>query len=57
MHCARIAYVFPRIHTPPYASVRVRTKETPMAETGQHDQRYERYDGGSPEAERLVFER
>ncbi len=28
-----------------------------MAETGQHDQRYERYDGGSPEAERLVFER
>ena len=31
--------------------------ETPMAETGQHDQRYERNDGGSPEAERLVFER
>ncbi|WP_327342585.1 peroxidase family protein [Streptomyces europaeiscabiei] len=28
-----------------------------MAETGKHDQRYERYDGGSPEAERLVFER
>ena len=28
-----------------------------MAETGQHDQRYERYEGGSPEAERLVFER
>ncbi|MPY47544.1 peroxidase family protein [Streptomyces acidicola] len=31
-----------------------------MAETGQQDQRvqrYERYEGGSPEAERLVFER
>ncbi|MEI5519286.1 peroxidase family protein [Streptomyces brasiliscabiei] len=28
-----------------------------MAETGRHDQRYEKYDGGSPEAERLVFER
>ncbi|WP_372443626.1 hypothetical protein [Streptomyces adelaidensis] len=28
-----------------------------MAESGQHDQRYERYDGGSPEAEQLVFER
>lgn len=28
-----------------------------MAETGQHHQQYERYEGGSPEAERLVFER
>ncbi|MER6122470.1 peroxidase family protein [Streptomyces sp. NPDC001795] len=28
-----------------------------MAETGQHEQQYERYEGGSPEAERLVFER
>ncbi|MEV0225260.1 peroxidase family protein [Streptomyces sp. NPDC050704] len=29
-----------------------------MTETGrQHEQRYERYEGGSPEAERLVFER
>ncbi|MEU6305288.1 peroxidase, partial [Streptomyces chartreusis] len=29
-----------------------------MAESGQqHEQRYERYEGGSPQAERLVFER
>ncbi|WP_327433450.1 peroxidase family protein [Streptomyces sp. NBC_01236] len=28
-----------------------------MAETGQHKQQYEQYEGGSPEAERLVFER
>ncbi|MER5939296.1 peroxidase family protein [Streptomyces sp. NPDC001928] len=28
-----------------------------MAESGQHEQRYERYEGGSPRAERLVFER
>ncbi|MPY60005.1 peroxidase family protein [Streptomyces spongiae] len=28
-----------------------------MAESGQQDQQYERYEGGSPEAERLVFER
>ncbi|MET7699358.1 peroxidase family protein [Streptomyces sp. NPDC005485] len=28
-----------------------------MAETGQHEQQYERYEGGSPEAERLVFDR
>ncbi|WP_328421114.1 peroxidase family protein [Streptomyces sp. NBC_00443] len=28
-----------------------------MAESGQHEQRYERYEGGSPEAERLMFER
>ncbi|MFF6977987.1 peroxidase family protein [Streptomyces sp. NPDC008343] len=28
-----------------------------MAESGQHEQRYERYEGGSPEAERPVFER
>lgn len=28
-----------------------------MAETGQHEQQYEQYEGGSPEAERLVFER
>ncbi|MGW0705343.1 peroxidase family protein [Streptomyces sp. NPDC002643] len=28
-----------------------------MAETGQHNQRFERYEGGSPEAERLVFAR
>ena len=28
-----------------------------MAETGQHEQQYEQYEGGSPEAERLVFDR
>ncbi|MFC5212958.1 peroxidase family protein [Streptomyces coerulescens] len=28
-----------------------------MAESGQHEQRYERYEGGHPQAERLVFER
>ncbi|TXS45412.1 peroxidase [Streptomyces sp. uw30] len=28
-----------------------------MAESGQHEQHYERYEGGSPRAERLVFER
>ncbi|GGN86888.1 hypothetical protein GCM10011579_079180 [Streptomyces albiflavescens] len=28
-----------------------------MTETGQHEQQYERYEGGSPEAERLMFER
>lgn len=28
-----------------------------MAESGQHERQYERYEGGSPEAERLVFER
>lgn len=28
-----------------------------MAETGQHDQRFERYEGGSPEAEQLLFAR
>ncbi|MFD6289617.1 peroxidase family protein [Streptomyces sp. NPDC060205] len=28
-----------------------------MADTGQYDQRYEHYEGGSPEAERLVFDR
>lgn len=28
-----------------------------MADTGQHEQQYERYEGGSPEAERQVFER
>ena len=27
-----------------------------MAETGQQEPQYERYEGGSPEAERLVFE-
>ncbi|MFE9996902.1 peroxidase family protein [Streptomyces avermitilis] len=28
-----------------------------MTETGRHEQQYERYEGGSPEAERQVFER
>ncbi|GGZ02318.1 peroxidase family protein [Streptomyces poonensis] len=28
-----------------------------MADTGRHQQSHERYEGGSPEAERLVFER
>ncbi|MEU9467368.1 peroxidase family protein [Streptomyces avermitilis] len=28
-----------------------------MTETGQHERQYERYEGGSPEAERQVFER
>lgn len=28
-----------------------------MADTGQHEQRYERYAGGSPETERVLFER
>src|SRR4051812_13890887 len=28
-----------------------------MAETGQHEQQYEQYEGGSPEAERLIFDR
>jgi len=27
-----------------------------MAETGQQEPQYERYEGGGPEAERLMFE-